>query len=91
MLVAAAVTGGWAAVVSFAPVLIVVLVGWFGSSAVSGGTAVRFALTGWLLGHGVPFSAGGRSIGLIPLGLTALVVWRLVRAGAHTARAVAAT
>ncbi|MGH3711986.1 MAG: cell division protein PerM [Micromonosporaceae bacterium] len=91
LLLAAAMTGGWAAVTSFAPVLIVVLLGWFGSSAVSGGTAVRFAITGWLLGHGVPFTADGHQIGLVPLGLTALVVWRLVRAGAHTARAVAAT
>lgn len=91
LLVAAAMTGGWAAVVSFAPVLIVVLLGWFGSGAGSGGAAVRFALTGWLLGHGVPFTAAGREIGLVPLGLTALIVWRLVRAGAHTARAVAGT
>ncbi|MQA27946.1 MAG: hypothetical protein GEU94_21385 [Micromonosporaceae bacterium] len=91
VLVAAAATGGWAAVVSFAPVLVVVLLAWFGSSAVSGGSAVKFALAGWLLGHGVPFTAPHGSVGLAPLGLTALIVWRLVRAGAHTARAVGAT
>jgi hypothetical protein len=70
--------------------LIVVLLGWFGSATVSGGTAVRFALAGWLLGHGVPVTAGHGPVSLAPLALTALVVWRLVRAGAHTARAVAA-
>ncbi len=91
VVVAAAATGTWAAVVSFSPMLIVVLLGWFGSTTVSGGTAVRFALAGWLLGHGVPVTAGHGPIGLIPLALTAMVVWRLVRAGAHTARAVAAT
>lgn len=91
MLVAAAATGGWAAVVSFSPVLIMVLLGWFGSTTVSGATAVRFALAGWLLGHGVPVTVGHGPISLVPLALTALMVWRLVRAGAHTARAVAAT
>lgn len=91
VLVAAAATSGWAAVVSFAPVLVVVLLAWFGASAVSGGSAVRFALVGWLLGHGVPFTAAHGPVGLAPLGLTALIVWRLVRAGAHTARAVGAT
>ncbi|MGH3731749.1 MAG: cell division protein PerM [Micromonosporaceae bacterium] len=91
MLVAAAATGGWAATVSFAPLLAAVLLAWIGSSAVSGGTAVRFAVTTWLLGHGVPFTAPHGQVGLVPLGITALVVWRLVRAGAHTARAVAAT
>lgn len=90
LLVAAAATGGWAAVVSFSPVLIMVLLGWFGSATASGGTAVRFALAGWLLGHGVPVSGGHGPLSLVPLTLTALVVWRLVRAGAHTARAVAA-
>jgi hypothetical protein len=90
LLAAAAATGGWAAVVSFSPVLIMVLLGWFGSTTVSGGAAVRFALAGWLLGHGVPVSAGHGPVSLVPLTLTALVVWRLARAGAHTARAVAA-
>ena len=89
LVIAAAATGGWAAVVSFAPVLVVVLLGWFGTTDVSGGTAVRFAVTGWLLAHGVPFAAPHGQVGLVPLGITALVVWRLVRAGAHTARAVA--
>ena len=89
LLIAAAATGGWAAVVSFAPVLAVVLLGWFGTADVSGGTAVRFAITGWLLAHGVPFTAPHGQVGLVPLGITALVVWRLVRAGAHTAHAVA--
>ena len=95
MLVAAAVTGSWAAVVSFAPVLVVVLLAWFGA-AISASMAIRFALAVWLLGHGVPFTigagqAGAGPIGLVPLALTGLAVWRLVRAGAYTARAVAAT
>ncbi len=91
MLVAALATSGWAALVSFAPVLVMVLLVWFSSGSASTAAAVRFAVTGWLLAHGVPVMAPHGPVGLVPLALTALIVWRLVRAGAHTARATGAT
>ncbi len=87
--VAAAATAGWAAVVSFAPVLASVLLLWqFSGTDTSAGNAVRFSLTTWLLAHGIPVGTAQGTISLAPLTLTVLIVWRLVRAGAHTARAV---
>lgn len=90
--VADAATAVWAALVSFLPLLILVVAGWLvdGQQAASATTAVRFAGVGWLLGHGVPVGTGIGPVGLTPLLLTALIVWRLVRAGRHTARAVGA-
>ncbi len=87
---AAAATAGWAALVSFLPLLVLVALAWLvdgqGNSSVR--AALRFAGAGWLLGHGVPVGTRSGPFALAPLGLTALIVWRLVRAGAHTARAV---
>lgn len=88
--VAAAATAGWAALVSFVPLLVLVVVGWLvdGRGASSAVTALRFAGAGWLAGHAVPVDTAIGPFGLTPMALTVLVVWRLVRAGAHTARAV---
>ncbi len=87
---ASAATAGWAALVSFLPLLVLVALAWLvdgaGNSSVR--AALRFAGAGWLLGHGVPVGTRSGPFGLAPLGLTVLIVWRLVRAGAHTARAV---
>lgn len=90
LLLAAGVTAGWAAVVSFVPVLVLVLLSWLvaGGGSGSAALAVRVAAAGWLLGNGVPVRTGGGPVGLVPLALTALVAWRLLRAGAYTARAV---
>ncbi len=87
---AASATSCWAAVVSFSPVLALVLVGWLvdGRAAASPVNAVRFAAAVWLLGHGVPLGTSSGSFALVPLGLTALIGWRLFRAGAHSARAI---
>jgi hypothetical protein len=92
LLVGALTTSLWAAVVGIAPLAAVVLVVWVaGASMGTGATdAARFALGGWLLAHGVPLRIGGAPLGLAPLGLTAVVVWQLVRAGTNTARAVGA-
>ena len=48
------------------------------------------ALAGWLLGHGVPIGTSIGPLGLAPLLLTLLVVWRLNRAGLHVTRAIGA-
>ncbi|WP_018347863.1 DUF6350 family protein [Longispora albida] len=87
---AALVTSGWAALISFAPVLVLAAAAWLfeGRSAASASAIGRFSAAAWLLGHGVPISAGDVRVSLAPLALTILIVYRLVRAGAHTARGV---
>ena len=87
--VAAAATAGWAALVSFVPLLVVVLLGWLVSGGGASATgALRVAGAAWLLGNGVPVQTSTGPFGLIPLALTALFGWRLVRAGGNTARAL---
>jgi uncharacterized protein DUF6350 len=54
------------------------------------GGAAHAGLAGWLLGHGVPIGTSIGSLGLPPLLLTVLVVWRLNRAGLHVTRAIGA-
>jgi hypothetical protein len=86
---AAAVTTGWAAIVSLTPVLaVVLLVRVVGGGDTGTGTVLRVGLAGWLLAHGVPLHTGNGTIGLAPLTVTALAVWRVVRAGVHTTRAI---
>src|SRR5437870_5582911 len=81
---AAAVTAGWAAIVSYVPVL--ALVGLL--SAVTGGASVggvfRFGTAAWLLAHGVALTSGAGRYGLVPLALSVLAAWRVGRAGVHT-------
>ena len=45
-------------------------------------------MAAWLLGHGVPLRLGGQPIALVPLAVTALAIWRCVRAGRNTPRAL---
>jgi hypothetical protein len=54
------------------------------------GGAGHAGLAGWLLGHGVPIGTSIGALGLPPLLLTMLVVWRLNRAGLHVTRAIGA-
>jgi hypothetical protein len=83
---AAAVAAAWAAVTSYGLVLALVAAG--GATAGVPATGVlRFALTGWLLGHGVPVSAPGDRVSLVPLALSAFAAWRVARAGVHACRA----
>jgi hypothetical protein len=90
VLLAAAVTATWAAIVSYASVLAVVAL----LVLVSGGAPVpvvlRFGTGGWLLAHGVPLTTGAGPLGLTPLAVSALAAWRVNRAGVHTARAIGA-
>ncbi len=89
MLIAAVTTCAWAVVVSIAPLLVVSLAVWAadGRSTISAAAVTRFAADVWLLAHGVPLSFPGGHISLIPLLLSAVVCWQIVRAGANTARA----
>ncbi len=52
--------------------------------------AARAGAAGWLLGHGVPLVMATGPLGLAPLAVTVLAVWRLVRAGVHASRAIGA-
>jgi hypothetical protein len=90
VLVAGAVTTVWAAGVSYLSVVavvgLVVLVG--GGATVP--VVFRFGTGGWLLAHGVPVDTGAGRISLVPLAISVLAAWRVVRAGVHTARAIGA-
>jgi hypothetical protein len=87
LVVAAVVAAGWAALTSYGLVLGLGTLGTIGSGG-SPAAVVRLALAAWLLGHGVAFETPTDRISLIPLALTAVIVWRVVRAGVHASRAV---
>jgi hypothetical protein len=88
LVVAAAFATIWAALLSYLPVAVVM--GLARAMEGSGGLpgAARTGLLGWLLGHGVPLGTSIGPVGLTPLLLTVLVVWRLNRAGLHVTRAI---
>ncbi|MGN9776371.1 cell division protein PerM [Micromonospora sp. H33] len=88
--VAAGVAAAGAAFTSWLPVAVVLWLFQLSEGAATVPGAVRAGLAGWLLGHGVPLTTDAGSIGLAPLALTMLAVWRLTRAGVHTSRAIGA-
>jgi hypothetical protein len=88
--VAAAVAATVAALASYVPVAVVLWLAQLTEGAGSVGGAARAGLGGWLLAHGVPLDTGAGQLGLAPLALTLLALWRLARAGVHTSRAVGA-
>ncbi|MCW3843033.1 DUF6350 family protein, partial [Micromonospora yasonensis] len=88
--VAAGVAAGWAALTSWLPVTLVLGLAQLSEDAGSLPGALRAGLAGWLLGHGVPLETSAGPLGLAPLALTALAVWRLTRAGVHVTRAIGA-
>jgi Family of unknown function (DUF6350) len=87
--VAAVVAAAWAALASYVPLLGLTAIG-AGGQPTSSGAVFRLATSAWLLGHGVPVQTPADQITLVPLGVTALVAWRLVRAGVHASRATQA-
>ena len=90
VLTAGAVTSGWNFLVVALPILMVVLGAWWlAGSPGSVSDVVRTAGAVWLLGHGIPVDVVGLPIGLTPLALTIIILWRLGRAGRHTVRAIA--
>jgi hypothetical protein len=80
----------WAALLTYLPVAGVI--GLARTLEGSGGlvAAAHAGLAGWLLGHGVPIGTSIGPLGLAPLLLTVLIVWRLNRAGLHVTRAIGA-
>lgn len=84
------VAAAWAALTSYLPVAVVLGAAQLSEDAGSPGGALRAGLAGWLLGHGVRLETSAGPFGLAPLALTALVLWRLTRAGVHTTRALGA-
>ncbi|MBV1849690.1 cell division protein PerM [Catellatospora tritici] len=92
--IAALVNTVWAALQTLLPLLLLTV----GARSVEGpvelGLSARVALSGWLLGHGVPLTGPLNehlaTLDLPPLLLTAVALWRLSRAGVHTVRALGA-
>jgi hypothetical protein len=80
----------WAALLSYLPVAAVIGLARTLEGQGGVGGAAHAGLAGWLLGHGVPIGTSIGSLGLPPLLLTVLVVWRLDRAGLHVTRAIGA-
>jgi hypothetical protein len=78
----------WAALVSLLPVLVTVgMVTLAASPRPEASSTLRYALAAWLLAHGVPLSLGGYPLGLVPLAISVLAVWRVVVAGRNSVRA----
>lgn len=91
VLVAALVTTLWASTVSYGVTLAAVaLATGTGGDGSRIRVVFRFATAGWLLAHGVPLSTQGGPVRLMPLVITMLAAWRILRAGVHTARAIGA-
>jgi hypothetical protein len=85
---AAGVAALWAAVVTFAPLAVVVaLLPAAGGGSLPVGGTLRMAAAGWLLAHGVPLETAAGPVGLAPLALSAFIAWRVGRAGVHVTRA----
>ncbi|MET8092553.1 DUF6350 family protein [Micromonospora sp. NPDC005220] len=88
--VAAGVAACWAALTSYLPVAIVLGLVQLGADSTTVTGTLHTALAGWLLGHGVPLHTESGPLGLAPLALTVLALWRLTRAGVHVSRAIGA-
>ena len=89
VLMAGAATSAWNALVVLLPILVLVIGAWWmvgRPGAVSDVTRTVGAI--WLVGHAVPINVVGLPVGLPPLVLTAIIVWRLSKAGANTVRAL---
>ncbi|MFG2063675.1 DUF6350 family protein [Micromonospora sp. NPDC048871] len=90
LVIAALVAAGGAALTSWLPVAFVIWLFQLSEGAASLLGAVRAGTAGWLLGHGVPLDTATGPLGLVPLAVTALALWRLSRAGVHVTRAIGA-
>ncbi|MEG3634909.1 cell division protein PerM [Micromonospora palythoicola] len=88
--VAALVAATGAAVTTWLPVALALWLFQLSEDAGSLLDAARAGAAGWLLGHGVPLVTATGPLGLAPLAVTALAMWRLVRAGVHASRAIGA-
>ncbi|MGW0501299.1 cell division protein PerM [Micromonospora sp. NPDC003241] len=88
--VAALVAAGGAALTSWLPVAFALWLFQLSEGAATLLGAIRAGAAGWLLGHGVPLDTAAGPLGLAPLAVTVLAIWRLTRAGVHASRAVGA-
>lgn len=90
MVLAAVTSAVWAAGVGLIAVTVVVLVAWTAErrSGADAGAVLRIAADTWLLANGSQLRVGGSPFALVPLGLTALPAYLLVRAGTSMARTV---
>jgi hypothetical protein len=86
--VAWALAGGASAAAGVLVVETLVLTFWAADarSATGASGALRVGGSFWLLGHGVPLTVREGRVGIMPLGLTALVLLGAARAGAGVAR-----
>ncbi len=78
----------WAVGAGLVAVMLPVLLVWAADarSGASAAEALRAAGQVWLVAHGVGLRVPGGSVGLVPLGLLALPLLLLLRAGGHSAR-----
>lgn len=78
----------WAAGVGLIAITVVVLLAWTAErrSGADAGAALRIAADIWLLANGSPLRISGSPFALVPLGLTVLPAYLLVRAGTSMAR-----
>lgn len=88
--VAAAINTFWAAAVVVGPILALALLAPAIWSAGPSLGAARVGLAMWLLGLGTPLSTSVGTIALAPLGIGGFALWRVLRAGVHTTRAIGA-
>ncbi len=84
------VAAAWAVGAGLVAFAVPVLLAWAsdGRSGAGAAEATRTAGQLWLLAHGTPLALSGGSVGLTPLGLVALPLLLLHRAGRHGARTV---
>ncbi len=84
----AALAALWAMSAGALAVVALVLVGWLvdGRTGAGAGEAARIGLQAFLLAHGSSLTVDWGTLGLVPLGLTLLPGWLLMRAGASVAR-----
>lgn len=81
---------GWAAILSYLPIVLVMILAQVPGGSGTVGGAVRTSLAGWLLAHGVPLGTSAGPLRLAPLALALLAAWRVTRAGVHVTRAIGA-
>lgn len=84
--------GGVAA--ALAPLLVLAavgVIGWFTADAGTHGTprdGMRIGALAWLMGHGSGVTVQGATVGIVPLGVTAMSVWAMWRLGHRVGDAV---
>lgn len=90
VLVPGLVAAAWAVGAGLVAFAVPVLLAWAsdGRSGAGAAEATRTAGQLWLLAHGTPLALSGGTVGLTPLGLAALPLMLLHRAGRHGARTI---